>query len=71
MKLSCALAFLLPVAALANPLPASKSISDAESIGLLMVVTNRSYSETRTLLELDGAYEGETNSIHGSGVEVE
>ena len=36
-----------------------------------MVVTNRSYSETRTLLELDGAYEGETNSIHESGVEVE
>ncbi|KFY31905.1 hypothetical protein V493_00693 [Pseudogymnoascus sp. VKM F-4281 (FW-2241)] len=35
MKLSCAIAFVLPVAALANPLPVSDAISDAESARLV------------------------------------
>ncbi|KFY58173.1 hypothetical protein V496_06240 [Pseudogymnoascus sp. VKM F-4515 (FW-2607)] len=35
MKLSCALALVLPVAALANPLPVSDAITDSESAGLL------------------------------------
>jgi hypothetical protein len=35
MKLSCALAFLLPAVALANPLPASDAIADGESARLV------------------------------------
>ncbi|OBT91411.1 hypothetical protein VE01_10604 [Pseudogymnoascus verrucosus] len=35
MKLSSALAFLLPVVALANPLPASDAIADGENAGLV------------------------------------